>query len=185
MFGENLGPDQSPALSFPLSATLGGVSIGVTQNGVATQAFPIFVSATQVNAVSSIPDTGTSWGHSRRCPMGRSSRARPTELPDAHPRRPRPAGPPAEPGEPVSRRQFPQPTPALPSQRRALPRFQPCSRFRTALRQPVNPSAQCPGPSKHFFASWRLCERLFSLFLCAKSYAGSARAAALCQGVQS
>ena len=51
VFGENLGPAQSPALSFPLAATLGGVSIGVTQNGVASQAFPIFVSATQVNAV--------------------------------------------------------------------------------------------------------------------------------------
>ena len=51
VFGENLGPSQSPALSFPLSATLGGVSVAVTQNGVATQAFPIFVSATQINAV--------------------------------------------------------------------------------------------------------------------------------------
>ena len=57
VFGENLGPAQSPALSFPLSATLGGVSIGVTQNGVASQAFPIFVSATQVNAV--MPSTVT------------------------------------------------------------------------------------------------------------------------------
>src|SRR5580704_10462837 len=34
IFGENLGPAQSPALSFPLSATLGGVSISVTQRGV-------------------------------------------------------------------------------------------------------------------------------------------------------
>lgn len=51
VFGENLGPAQSPALSFPLSSTLGGVSIGVTQNGATTQAFPIFVSAGQINAV--------------------------------------------------------------------------------------------------------------------------------------
>jgi uncharacterized protein (TIGR03437 family) len=57
VFGENLGPAQSPALSFPLSATLGGVSISVTESGVVTQAFPIFVSATQINAV--MPSTVT------------------------------------------------------------------------------------------------------------------------------
>src|ERR1035441_4993310 len=34
--------------------------------------------------------------------------------------------------------------------------------------------ARRPGLSEHFFASWRLCERLFSLILCAKSYAESA-----------
>src|SRR5271156_500670 len=51
VFGENLGPAQSPSLSFPLSSTLGGVSIGVTQSGATTQAFPIFVSAGQINAV--------------------------------------------------------------------------------------------------------------------------------------
>src|ERR1700733_6954989 len=51
VFGENLGPAQSPALSFPLSSTLGGVSVGVTQSGATTQAFPIFVSAGQINAV--------------------------------------------------------------------------------------------------------------------------------------
>ncbi len=51
VFGENLGPAQSPPLSFPLSSTLGGVSIGVTQSGATTQAFPIFVSAGQINAV--------------------------------------------------------------------------------------------------------------------------------------
>jgi uncharacterized protein (TIGR03437 family) len=50
-FGENLGPAKSPSLSFPLSSTLAGVSISVTQNGVVTQAFPIFVSPTQINAV--------------------------------------------------------------------------------------------------------------------------------------
>jgi uncharacterized protein (TIGR03437 family) len=57
VFGEKLGPAQSPALSFPLSATLGGVSIGVTQSGVTTQAYPIFVSASQINAV--MPSTVT------------------------------------------------------------------------------------------------------------------------------
>jgi uncharacterized protein (TIGR03437 family) len=57
MFGENLGPATSPSLSFPLSSTLGGVSVSVTQNGVATQCFPIYVSATQVNAI--MPSTVT------------------------------------------------------------------------------------------------------------------------------
>jgi len=57
VFGENLGPAQSPALAFPLSATLGGVSINVTQSGVVTQAVPIYVSAGQINAV--MPSTVT------------------------------------------------------------------------------------------------------------------------------
>jgi len=51
IFGENLGPSQSPALAFPLSTTLGGVSISVTQSGTVTQCFPIYVSASQVNAI--------------------------------------------------------------------------------------------------------------------------------------
>ncbi len=57
VFGEKLGPAQSPDLSFPLSSTLGGVSISVTQSGVIAQAFPIFVSAGQINAV--MPSTVT------------------------------------------------------------------------------------------------------------------------------
>ena len=57
IFGENLGPAQSPSLAFPLSTTLGGVSVNVTQNGTVTQCFPIYVSATQVNAV--MPSTVT------------------------------------------------------------------------------------------------------------------------------
>ena len=57
IFGERLGPAQSPSLSFPLATTLGGVSISVSQNGVAAQAFPTFVSAGQVNAV--MPSTVT------------------------------------------------------------------------------------------------------------------------------
>jgi len=51
VFGEHLGPAQSPALSFPLSSTLGGVSLSVTQGGVTTRTFPIFISAGQVNAI--------------------------------------------------------------------------------------------------------------------------------------
>lgn len=57
VFGENLGPAQSPSLAFPLSATLGGVSISVTQSGVVTQAYPIYVSAGQINAI--MPSTVT------------------------------------------------------------------------------------------------------------------------------
>lgn len=37
--------------SFPLGTTFQGVSISVTQNGVTTQAYPIYVSASQVNVV--------------------------------------------------------------------------------------------------------------------------------------
>jgi uncharacterized protein (TIGR03437 family) len=57
VFGENLGPAQSPSLAFPLLSTLGGVSISVTQSGVVTQAYPIYVSAGQINAV--MPSTVT------------------------------------------------------------------------------------------------------------------------------
>src|SRR5580698_156848 len=57
VFGENLGPAKSPSLAFPLSSSLGGVSISVTQNGVVTQAYPIYVSAGQINAV--MPSTVT------------------------------------------------------------------------------------------------------------------------------
>src|ERR1035441_7690072 len=52
VFGEKLGPTQGRQVSaFPLSTTFGGVSISVTQSGIVTQAFPIYVSAGQVNAV--------------------------------------------------------------------------------------------------------------------------------------
>jgi uncharacterized protein (TIGR03437 family) len=58
VFGENLGPAQAQAATnFPLSSTLAGVSLSVTQNGVVTQAFPTFISAGQVNAV--MPSTVT------------------------------------------------------------------------------------------------------------------------------
>src|SRR5260221_1154593 len=51
VFGENLGPAQSPPLAFPLSTALGGVSLSVTQDTITKSAFPIYVSATQINAV--------------------------------------------------------------------------------------------------------------------------------------
>jgi uncharacterized protein (TIGR03437 family) len=51
VFGENLGPAQSPALAFPLSTALGGVGLTVTQSGVTTSAYPIFVSPGQINAI--------------------------------------------------------------------------------------------------------------------------------------
>jgi uncharacterized protein (TIGR03437 family) len=52
IFGENLGPAQPQTVTaFPLSTTFLGVSISVTQAGVTTQAYPIFVSPGQVNAV--------------------------------------------------------------------------------------------------------------------------------------
>src|ERR1017187_6829819 len=57
VYGEKLGPAQSQTASAPLAPTFGGVSLSVTQNGVVTQAFPLFVSAGQINAV--MPSTVT------------------------------------------------------------------------------------------------------------------------------
>lgn len=51
IFGRNLGPASSPPLSFPLATTLGGVSIKVFQGATTVNAYPIYVSATQINAV--------------------------------------------------------------------------------------------------------------------------------------
>jgi uncharacterized protein (TIGR03437 family) len=52
VFGENLGPATGQQVStFPIAATLGGVSLSVTQNGVTTPAYPIYVSVNQINAV--------------------------------------------------------------------------------------------------------------------------------------
>ena len=51
MFGRTLGPDSSPPLAFPLSSTLGGVSIKVIQGGTSVNAVPLFVSANQINAI--------------------------------------------------------------------------------------------------------------------------------------
>ena len=59
VFGENLGPATGQSVSaFPLGTTFQGVSIGITQGTVTTQAYPIFVSASQVNAV--MPSSVTS-----------------------------------------------------------------------------------------------------------------------------
>jgi uncharacterized protein (TIGR03437 family) len=51
-FGENIGPSPGQQVSsFPLGPNFAGVSISVTQGAVTTQAYPIYVSARQVNAV--------------------------------------------------------------------------------------------------------------------------------------
>ena len=51
IFGKNLGPTASPPLAFPLSTTLGGVSVKVYQGGASVDAIPVFVSPGQVNAI--------------------------------------------------------------------------------------------------------------------------------------
>jgi uncharacterized protein (TIGR03437 family) len=52
IFGAHLGPASSPPLtSFPLSTTLGGVSIAVTQGSTTVNAIPLYVGAGQINAI--------------------------------------------------------------------------------------------------------------------------------------
>jgi uncharacterized protein (TIGR03437 family) len=51
LFGRNLGPASSPTLAFPLTTTLGGVSIQVVQGSTVVQAIPVFVSPAQINAI--------------------------------------------------------------------------------------------------------------------------------------
>jgi uncharacterized protein (TIGR03437 family) len=51
IFGANLGPPSSPKVTFPFSTILGGVSVQITQGGTTVAAYPIFVSAGQVNAI--------------------------------------------------------------------------------------------------------------------------------------
>jgi uncharacterized protein (TIGR03437 family) len=51
IFGTNLGPSQSPGLSFPLQNTLGGVSVQVTVGGTSIDAIPLFVGPGQINAL--------------------------------------------------------------------------------------------------------------------------------------
>ena len=51
IFGSRLGPGTSPALTFPLQTTLGGVSIQVVQGATTAAAVPVYVSATQINAI--------------------------------------------------------------------------------------------------------------------------------------
>jgi uncharacterized protein (TIGR03437 family) len=52
VFGTNLGPAQwAQATSFPLPTVLGGVSLKVTKGGTSVDAYPVFVSASQINAI--------------------------------------------------------------------------------------------------------------------------------------
>jgi uncharacterized protein (TIGR03437 family) len=52
IFGSGLGPDApAQAGSYPLAATLGEVSIAVSKGSERVQAYPVFVSRTQLNAV--------------------------------------------------------------------------------------------------------------------------------------
>jgi uncharacterized protein (TIGR03437 family) len=51
IFGANLGPATSPALAFPLSTTLGSVTVSITQGTTTVAAIPVYVSPGQVNAI--------------------------------------------------------------------------------------------------------------------------------------
>ena len=51
IFGANLGPATSPALTFPLSTSLAGVTISVTQGTTTVAAIPVFLSPGQINAI--------------------------------------------------------------------------------------------------------------------------------------
>jgi uncharacterized protein (TIGR03437 family) len=52
IFGSNMGPvTLSQVSSFPLSTTLAGVSIKVTQGNISVDAFPVVVTASQINAI--------------------------------------------------------------------------------------------------------------------------------------
>lgn len=51
IFGRGLGPGSSPSLAFPLSTTLGGVTVQVTQGSTSVSAIPVFVSPAQINAI--------------------------------------------------------------------------------------------------------------------------------------
>src|ERR1035438_9341255 len=56
IFGTRLGPTSPVAASsFPLANTLGGVSINIIQGATSIPAVPVYVSATQINAV--LPST--------------------------------------------------------------------------------------------------------------------------------
>ena len=52
IFGANLGPAAGvQATAFPLGTTLSGVSVTVTQNTTSVSAYPVYVSAGQINAI--------------------------------------------------------------------------------------------------------------------------------------
>ena len=50
-YGRNMGPANSPPLSFPLGNNLGGVVITITQGNVVMNAIPVFVSPGQIQAI--------------------------------------------------------------------------------------------------------------------------------------
>jgi uncharacterized protein (TIGR03437 family) len=59
IFGTNLGPAQSPSLSFPLQTTLGGVSVQITSGSTVVNAIPLYVGPGQINALlPSVTPTG-------------------------------------------------------------------------------------------------------------------------------
>jgi uncharacterized protein (TIGR03437 family) len=52
VFGRNFGPDQAAQASqFPLATTLAGAGISVCQSGACVPAIPVFVNASQINAI--------------------------------------------------------------------------------------------------------------------------------------
>lgn len=52
IFGSGLGPTKAAQVSsFPLSTSLAGVSISISQGGTTVLAFPLYVSASQINAI--------------------------------------------------------------------------------------------------------------------------------------
>jgi uncharacterized protein (TIGR03437 family) len=51
IFGTHMGPNSSPTLTFPLSTTLGGTTVQVTQGSTTVNAIPVFVSPGQINAI--------------------------------------------------------------------------------------------------------------------------------------
>src|SRR4051794_3872553 len=52
IFGARMGPDAGvSASSFPLGTTLAGVSIKITQGNTSVDAIPVFVVASQINAI--------------------------------------------------------------------------------------------------------------------------------------
>jgi uncharacterized protein (TIGR03437 family) len=55
IYGTDLGPSSSPALAYPLQTTLGGVSVQVSSGSTMSNAIPIFVGPSQINAI--LPDS--------------------------------------------------------------------------------------------------------------------------------
>ncbi len=85
VFGESLGPAAGQTVSaFPLLPVFSEVSLSVTQNGVSVAAIPIYVSATQINAI--MPSGAKSGLASLRLTyQTRRSNAIPIEVADSAP----------------------------------------------------------------------------------------------------